>query len=333
MPYKRIIVSRYGEPDVLQMVEERVPEPQQGQVRVKILAAGVAWGDILRRRGVSAPRPPFTPGYDLVGLVDKVGDGVSTVGEGQMVAALPITGGYAEYICLPATELVAVPAEVDPATAVCLVLNYVTAYQILHRAAQVQPGERILIHGAAGGVGTALLQLAGLAGLEMYGTASSGKHAWITSLGATPIDYKTEDFVERINALTGTGVDVVCDPIGGRSLGRSYRTLRPGGRLIAYGVHAIFTEGKARAIGGMVWASLRNLVPDKRSVRMYNITRPKYSSPEWCQEDLAKILDLWTQGQIKPILAERIPLVEAARAHELLEKGAVVGKIVLVNSV
>jgi NADPH:quinone reductase-like Zn-dependent oxidoreductase len=330
MEYKRLIVSRYGGPEVLQVVEDKIPEPQPGQVRVKVLAAGVAWGDILRRRGISAPSPPFTPGYDLVGVVDRVGEGVTAVSEEQMVAALPITGGYAEFICLPATELVPVPADLDPAIALCLVLNYVTAYQILHRAAQVRPGERILVHGAAGGVGTALLQLAGLEGAEMYGTASSGKHELVASLGATPVDYRREDFVDRINALTDTGVDVVCDPIGGRSIWRSYKTLRRGGRLIAYGVHSIFTEGKVKTIGGLMLASILNLVPDKKSVRLYNITRPKYSSPEWCRGDLAKIFDLWRQGKIKPIVAERIPLAEAARAHELLENSAVMGKIVLI---
>jgi NADPH:quinone reductase-like Zn-dependent oxidoreductase len=330
MPHKRIVVSRYGGPEVLQVVEDKIPEPQPGQVRVKVLAAGVAWGDILRRRGVSAPAPPFTPGYDLVGVVDRLGEGVKAVSEGQMVAALPITGGYAEFICLPATELVPLPADIDPATAVCLVLNYVTAYQILHRAAQVQPGERILVHGAAGGVCTALLQLAGLDGLEMYGTASTHKHELAASLGATPIDYRREDFVAQINAWTDGGVDVVCDPIGGPSLLRSYKTLRRGGRLIAYGVQAIFTEGKVKAIGGMILASLLNFVPDKKSVRLYNITRPKYSSPEWSRQDLAVIFDLWAQGKIEPILAKQIPLVEAVHAHQLLEKGAVMGKIVLV---
>jgi NADPH:quinone reductase-like Zn-dependent oxidoreductase len=330
MLYQRVVVPRYGDPDVLQVVEDDIPEPEAGQVRVRILAAGVAWGDILRRRGVSAPSLPFTPGYDLVGVIDRVGEGAVHFKEGQMVAALPITGGYAEYICLPETELVQLPDGVDPAEAVCLVLNYVTAFQILHRAAQVQKGELILVHAAAGGVGTALLQLARLDGLETYGTASLPKHDLVKSLGAMPIDYRGEDFVQRLLSLEEGGVNVVCDPLGGMSLLKSYRALRGRGRLISYGVQTIFSEGAVKTIGGIILASLLNIVPDRRTVRFYNITRSKYSTLEMCRKDLSRLVDYWKQGEIKPILAGRIPLVEAARAHQLLEAREVTGKIVLI---
>lgn len=236
MNYKRVVVSHYGGPEVLQVVEDELPEPRHGEIRMKILAAGVAWGDILKREGLGA-HPPFTPGYDVVGTVDKLGEGVSTIKVGQMMAALPVFGGYAEFICLPASELVPVPSGLDPAQAVCLVMNYVAAHQMLHRAARVKPGERILVHSAAGGVGTALLQLGKLADLEIYGTASSSKHELIIDMGGVPIDYRTENFVGRISALTGDGVDVVFDPIGGTHIWQSYRTLRKGGRLIVYGAH------------------------------------------------------------------------------------------------
>jgi NADPH:quinone reductase-like Zn-dependent oxidoreductase len=331
MQYKRIVVSRYGDPEALEVVEEAAPEPQAGEARVKMAAAGVAWGDILRRRGISAPLPPFIPGYDLVGVVDRVGEGVTAVQEGQMVAALPVTGGYAETICLPEGELVAAPEGMDPATAVSLVLNGITAYQILHRAGEARPGERILVHGASGGVGIVMVQLARAHGLEVFGTASPGKHELVASLGATPIDYRRENFVEHLHSLAG-GLDIVADPIGGSSLRRSYKTLRRGGRLITYGVQAIFAQGKARVIGSIILASLMNLVPDRKSVRLYNVTRPKYSTPEWCRQDLSEIFELWAQGKVKPIVADRIPLVEAARAHELLENGSHVGKIVLIGS-
>ncbi len=167
MKYKRIVISRYGGSEVLQVAEDELPEPRSGEVRVRMLAAGVAWGDILKREGFGGARPPFTPGYDIVGGVDKLGEGVSAVKVGQTVAALPIAGGYAEYICLPASGLTPVPSGLDPAETVSLVMNYVVAHQMLHRAARVKTGERILIHSAAGGVGTALLQLGKLAGLEL----------------------------------------------------------------------------------------------------------------------------------------------------------------------
>ncbi len=332
MKYKRVIISRYGGPEVLQVIEDELPEPQPNEVRVKVLAAGVAWGDILKRKGLGAGvRPPFTPGYDIVGVVDKLGASVSTVNVGQMVAALPVFGGYAEFVCLPASELVQVPAGLDSAEAVCLVMNYVVAYQLLHRAARVRSGERILVHSAAGGVGTALLQLGGLDKLEMYGTASESKHETLANLGATPIDYKKEDFVERVSSLTGSGVDVVFDPIGGTHIWQSYQTLRKGGRLLVYGAHTVIEDGMFNLVLGSILSWFLNLFPDQRAIMNYNVTRSKYSTPEWCRDDLIKLFGLLGQGKIKPIIAGQIPLVEAVRAHELLEKGGINGKLVLVN--
>src|SRR5262245_40432504 len=200
--HARIIVTHYGGPDALRAVEEECPEPKGGEVRVRVLAAGVALPDLMMREGVhpETPRVPFTPGWDLVGAVDRLGEGVSGIEPGQIVAALPISGAYAEFVCLPPRELVPVPSGVDAGEAVCLVLNYVTAYQMMHRSAEVKAGQRALIHGAAGGVGSALLQLGRLAGLEMYGTCSSRGAAAVSDLGAIPIDYRDQDFVGEIRA-------------------------------------------------------------------------------------------------------------------------------------
>lgn len=185
---------------------------------------------------------PFTPGWDIVGIVDEAGEGASHAMVGKMVAALPIHGGYAQFICLPEYELTPVPTGVDPAEAVSLVLNYVTAYQMMHRLGHASPGQRVLIHGAAGGVGMALLQLGHLAGLEMYGTASRTAHQIVSDLGATPIDYKGADFVKEIHRLTNDGVDVVFDGVGEANVWRSFRTLRPGGRHSLW-LHFISAEG------------------------------------------------------------------------------------------
>jgi NADPH:quinone reductase-like Zn-dependent oxidoreductase len=195
MRHTRIIVTHYGGPDAIRVVEEECPEPKAGEVRVRVLAAGVALPDIMAREGVHPETPPvpFTPGWDLVGVVDRLGDGVSGIEPGRLVAAMPIKGAYAEFVCLRHHELVPVPPGVDPAEAVSLVLNYITAYQMLHRSAKVRPGQRALIHGAAGGVGTALLQLGRLAGLEMYGTCSSRGAPAVSDLGAVPIDYHQQD--------------------------------------------------------------------------------------------------------------------------------------------
>jgi len=161
MAHTRIIVTHYGGPDALRVIQEECPEPKTGEVRVRVLAAGVSLPDVMAREGIHPETPlvPFTPGWDLVGVVDRLGEGVSGIEPGQTVAALPIHGAYAEFVCLPLGELVPVPPSLDPAEAVSLVLNYITAYQMMHRSVQVKPGQRVLIHGAAGGVGSALLQL------------------------------------------------------------------------------------------------------------------------------------------------------------------------------
>jgi NADPH:quinone reductase-like Zn-dependent oxidoreductase len=330
-------VTRHGGPDVLQVVEEALPEPHAGEVRVKVLAAGVSAYDLMFRRSGSlpgTPRVPFTLGADVVGVVDKLGEQVSTVELGQRVAGATFClggrGGYAEFICLPTGELVPVPSGVDPAAAVCVVVNYLTAQMAMHRTANIRSGERILVHGAAGGVGTALLELGKLAGLEMYGTASKYNHELVSALGATPIDYRTEDFVERIRGLTGDGVDAVFDPIGGAShLWRSYRVLRKGGRLVWFGVAATKKEGLRVIPLTVLMRTLLALIPDGKQVPL----APDLGKDNaWYRETLAKLLDLLAAGKIKPVVAAHIPLAEAARAHELLERGGHAGKVVLVAS-
>ena len=198
----RIIVRRLGGPEVLETVEVEAPEPGRGEVRVRVLAAGVSFADLLMREGIHPEKTllPFTPGWDIVGVVEKTGDEASQAMVGQMVAALPIHGGYAQHICLPQSELTPVPDGLDPAEAVSLVLNYVTAYQMMHRVAHASRGQRVLIHGAAGGVGTALLQLGRLVGLEMYGTASLATHQIVSDLGATPIDYQKPTLSRKFTA-------------------------------------------------------------------------------------------------------------------------------------
>src|SRR5574341_2162695 len=193
---------------------------------------------------IETPRLPFTPGWDLVGVVDRLGQGVSGIEPGQVVAAMPISGAYAQFVCLPPRELVPVPSGLDAAEAVSLVLNYITAYQMLHRSAKVRRGQRVLIHGAAGGVGSALLQLGRLAGLEMYGTCASRGASAVSDLGGISIDYQQLDFVKEIHRLTGEGVDVVFDGIGGSHLWRSRTAVRPGGRVVAYGLTSSLRGGR-----------------------------------------------------------------------------------------
>jgi len=344
--YRHVTVTKLGGPEVLQILEDELPQPEPGAVRVRILAAGLSLPDLFMREGVhpEAHRPPFTPGWDLVGIVDQLGPGATGPEPGEMVAAMPIIGAHAEYICLPQGELTVVPAGVDPAEAVCVILNYVTAYQMMHRTARVRPGQRVLIHAAAGGVGTALLELGREAGLEMYGTASRRAHETVRSLGGVPIDYRAVDFVDEVRRLAPGGVDVVFDGIGGAHIWRSRKALRAGGKVVAYGYTSTLPGGtmaggrrqrrrgleRLRSLGfiGLDIAAAFFL-PGRKRVLPYSIQWLKRRKPGWFRDDLTTLLRLLSETKIKPIIAARFPLQEIRRAHELLGAGGVTGKIVL----
>src|SRR5512138_1099006 len=344
MRHARVIVTHYGGPEALRVVEEECPDPKAGEVRVRVQAAGVSLPDIMAREGVhpETPRVPYTPGWDLVGEVDRLGDGVSGIEPGQIVAALPIHGAYAEFVCLSQRELVPVPAGLDAAEAVSLVLNYITAYQMLHRSARVGPDQRALIHGAAGGVGSALLQLGRLAGLQMYGTCSSRGAPAVADLGGIPIDYRELDFVQEIHRLTVEGVDVVFDGIGGSHIWRSRGALRTGGRVVAYGLTGSVREKPSssdrpagrhrfRAISVFgVYIAGGLLLPGRKRVVPYSIQWLKRLRPTLFRQDLIALFDLLQQQKIKPLIAQRFPLIEARQAQELLGKGGVTGKIVVI---
>ena len=334
----RVIVSRRGGPEVLMVVQEDLPEPEPGEVRVEVKASGISAYDAMGRSLTipGNPSPPFTPGEDIVGTVDAVGDQVTNVDVGQRVAAWTFGrgGGYAEFVCAPAEHVVPVPSGVDDAEAVSVVVNFLTAHLYMHKTANVQSGERVLVHGAAGGLGTALLQLGELAGLEMYGTASRHNHHLVSSLGATPIDYKTEDFVEAIHRLTDGGVDVVFDPIGGaRQLVRSSRSLRKGGRLIPLGSVATEKSGVMSIPLGLAAVLGLRLLPNGKQVHISpNMMKYPFEHNDWYRETLGELLDHVASDKLSPVVAERIPLLEAVRAHERLDRGGYAGKLVLTSS-
>jgi NADPH2:quinone reductase len=337
-----VVVSRYGGPEVIAVIEEDIPGPAAGEVRLKVLAAGVSLPDVLAREGVhpETPHVPYTPGWDVIGTVDQLGEDVTGFELGQTVAAMPIHGCYAQYVCVSQSKLVPVPAGLDPAEAVAVVLNYVTAYQMLHRLAKAKPGQRMLIHGASGGVGSAMLQLAKLARVEMYGTCSAQGAAVVREQGGIAIDYKSTDFVKEVHRLTSDGLDVVFDGIGGDNLWRSRDALREGGRVVTYGFQSKMRGGRMasrsegrhpiRESAELGWFILRNwFKPGRKSMMPYSIQWLMRLKPAWFRQDLVTLLDLLKQGKIKPLIAQRLPLEEARRAHEMLGEGGVLGKIVL----
>ncbi len=328
MKNTRVVLTALGGPEVLKVIEDDIRQPGANELRIGILACGMAFADVLMRRGLysGVPALPYSPGYDVVGVVESCGAGVKQWKAGDVVAALTMTGGYSRFIVLPESEVVRVPAGLDPAETVSLVLNYTTAYQLIYRIAKLRRGESVLIHGAAGGVGTATLQLGSLAGLKMFGTASRPKHSIVTKLGGIPIDYRSEDFVHR-----ASGVNAVFDAVGGRNWLRSYRALERGGRFVGYGMSAAIEGGRRNmilALASFGWLGIAGLLPGK-SATWYSITTEKKKRPEWFRADLSRLLAMLEQKLIKPVVAERLPLRVAARAHQLLEKASVSGKIVL----
>ena len=283
------------------MVEEPTrPEPKSGEVRVRVLATSAAFTDVMIRKGKYPDvkeTPPFSPGYDMVGVIDRLGEGVTRFQVGQVVADLTVIGAYSEYICLPESRLTRVPAGLDPAEAVSLVLSYVTAYQMLQRLSTVKPGQCILVHGAGGAVGTAMLQLGQLLNLEMFGTASKTKHDLISDLGATPIDYRSEDWVERILDQKKDGIDCVFDPIGGVNFKKSWRVLRKGGTLVGYGFYNAVMGNGGSVVIDLIRLTLWNLLPNGKSTEFYSITSLRKSHPDWFSADLAVLFNLLRQDK------------------------------------
>jgi NADPH2:quinone reductase len=251
---------------------------------------------------------------------------------------------------------VKVPEDLDPAEVLSLVLTYMTAYQVLHRVAKVKRGETVLVHGAAGRVGTAVLELGAVAGLRMYGTCSARDRAAVERLGAVSIDYQNEDFLARVRELPGQGVDVVLDGLGGKTSLRSFRALRSGGRLVVYGHYATLSHGHKSRQAWIEWyastatVALWGLLSPGRRVSAYRIQKLREGhqvlpvsarrqalpvgggprNPEWFREDFLALLELLRRGEIHPVVAERLPLSDARRAHEMLESSAAKGKLVLV---
>jgi NADPH:quinone reductase-like Zn-dependent oxidoreductase len=336
MSYIHIELQAFGGPECLVVKQEpELPEPQQGQVRVKVLAAGAGFTDTIIREG-NYPgvrqKPPFTPGYDWVGVVDKCGPGVARFSVGQAVADMPVIGGYTQYLCVDADKVVPCPEGLDAAEAVCMILPYTTAWQMLTRECSLVPGDKILVHAAGGAVGTALLELARELELEVYATASAPKHDLLRSLGASPIDYRSEDFVARTLALSGGGVDAVFDTIGGANWDRSYRCLRRGGHLVGFGALQVSTgeESVPRLLLGFAkLLGYWKLLPDGKNSSFYNIQSRRDKHQDEFTEDVASLMQLLHAGKLHPVVAERAPLQQAARIHRKIDGAELQGRAVL----
>ncbi len=335
MKYKSVVVPKLGGPEVLQIMENEMRPPRAGEVRIRVLATTVCRPDTTVRAGnalysgtLLGQKVPFVPGYAIIGDVDALGEGAAPVAIGDRVGALTVVGGYSEYLYWKSARLIPVPAALDPAEAITLILNYIVAYQALHRSAKVKTGDKVLLIGASGGIGSALLQLGKLAGLTMYGLASRSKHAILAEYGAIPIDYRTQDFVEIIRQLEPDGLHAVISGMtrmdyirGGLAL------LRQGGRLVSYGEPDSFSE-LFQVMGTMLKV---NLLPNGKVVKLYGTSTYFIGDKKPYLEDWAALFKLLEAGQIKPIIDRKFPILEAAQAHTVLEGGQVIGNLVLVT--
>jgi NADPH2:quinone reductase len=329
--YRAVMLTRKGgvkSLDVLQVVDLPIPAPGPGQLRVRVQAAGVGSTDLTVLGGgyLFAPKIPFVPGYEIAGVVDALGNGVNGFRVGQRVASLAVHGGFGEILVRDAVHFLPIPDLVSDRDAAAVILNYVTAYQAIHRVGKAKAGQTALVTGAAGGVGTAALQLLRLAGVKTYGAASAGKHATVRALGAIPIDYRTGRLDQLVRALEPNGVDLVLDGIGGPMIGPSLGALRAGGRLVAYGFMA--AGGPLSTLAMFANIFLCSRLRGRRG-SFYGITALYRKDPTAFREDLPKIFALLAEKKIDPMVTKTFPLLEARKALELLATGTVEGKIVL----
>ncbi|MEV5150138.1 medium chain dehydrogenase/reductase family protein [Streptomyces sp. NPDC052727] len=333
-----VVLPGKVEPEGLQMRQGPVPTPAPGQVVVRMEATGVSFAEQQMRRGRYYDQPPFpfVPGYDLVGTVSAAGDGVAAGLVGTRVAALLKVGGWASHVVVDAADVVPVPDGIGAAQAETVVINGITAWQMLHRKARVRAGQTVLVHGANGGVGSVLVQLAQAAGANVIGTASARHHAALRAQGVAPVDYRTEDVPARVRELAPGGVDAVFDHVGGRSVIDSWHLLAPGGTLVSYGSASTRDDEGSKQwpvlkLLGRVW--LWNTLPNGRRAYFFNVWAGRALSKNRfrarLRADLTEVFEALRRGEITAQIAAELPLTQAAEAMRLAESGTVAGKVVL----
>jgi len=337
---RAVWITRAAGPGALQVRETADPEPGPGQVRIRVRAAGLNFAEVMAAQGLypDAPKPPCVVGYEVAGVIDALGDGVQSYPIGQRVLALTRFGGHADVVCVPAEQVLPMPDAMTFEAAAALPVNYLTAYHMLFRVAAVRPGERVLVHMAAGGVGTAVLQLCRTVdNLQTFGTASAAKHDVLKAEGcAHPIDYHATDYAVEVRRLTaGEGVDIVLDPLGGHDWRKGLKLLRPCGRLVAYGFANLASGQRRRParllsqVAGIPLLTPLGLMNRNLTVSGVNIGH-LWGQMAILREELQAVLVLWDQGKIKPLIDTTYPFADAAAAHRRILQHQNTGKIVLV---
>jgi len=328
--YRAIQLKGKGGLDQLQEVELPLEAPKQGEIRIRVRASGAGFTDITKRTGSYPFRPafPFVEGYEVAGDIDAIGEGVTGFVLGQRVCALTVYGAWAEYFTRDAEHFVPVPEGLDDAETIALILNYVTAYQMIHRTAGMQPGQTAVVTGANGGVGTALLELLRVHGVRAIGLAARRHFDLVKSLGAEPIESRTKPVDAAVHEVLPGGADVVFDGLGGALTRECIRATRRGGLVVGYGFMAV--RGTIGTLRGFAAIFLGSRLAGRRGT-FYGITALYRKDKRPFKEDLPKLFDLLAARRIQPRIAGRLPLLAGREAERLLEAGGVAGKIVLLR--
>ncbi|MDH5654718.1 MAG: zinc-binding dehydrogenase [Spirochaetia bacterium] len=327
---KKAVITEYGGPEVLSIIDAEPVKPGKNEVQIDVHYAGVAFADIIMRRGeyLGTPKIPFAPGWDIFGEIIQTGEGVSEYKAGDKVCALTRFGGYSENVCVNRDRVFKVSDSINPAEAAALPLNYITAYQLLTDYAKLNENSRVLLFSAAGGVGTAVLQIASAMNLKVFGVCSSEKTEVVKQFGGIPIDYKSPSYQEDLQKHSPEGYDLVLDPIGGEHLDFSINLVKKGGILAGYGFFSAF---KGDEMTGKVGDTIKQFLKLKflqfnKKVRFYSINPKNYKKNK---ATMAIILDLYEKGSIKPLIGAEFNLEDVQKAHERLSSGKNSGKIVL----
>jgi NADPH:quinone reductase-like Zn-dependent oxidoreductase len=338
------VIRRYGPPEVFEFQERPNPQPEPGEILIRVKTIGVNFADILQRMGVypRTPKPPFVPGLEVAGVVEKVGEGAkpgeaAELRAGDAVVALTNFNGYAEWVTTPARLAFRIPTGMSFDDAAALPVNYLTAYHSIFAMGNMQPGDRILIHGAAGGVGIAAVQLAKARGLTIFGTAGPAKQETLRKMGVDhAIDYQKNNFVDVVSKFAPDGLEMVMDPIGGKSFAKSYECLGSTGRLVIYGFSDPVGPGGKRSL----WKGAKSLMETPRfhplrllsknvAVIGVNLSRLQQSKPALMHSEMHELFQLYAAGKIKPMVGKRFPLTEAAEAHRFIHGRKNIGKVIL----
>lgn len=336
---RAVWITKHGDGRVLEVRQTADPTPGPGEVRIRARLCGLNFAEVSARQGLypDAPKPPCVVGYEGSGEIDAVGSGVDGSRVGERVLYLSRFGGHSDTVCVPAEQAIAMPEAMSFEAGAALPVNYLTAYHMLFEVARIRPGEHVLVHMAAGGVGTAVLQLCRTVDdVTTYGTASSGKHDYVREHGCDhPIDYRSLDYVDEVRRITdGRGVDVVLDALGGKDWKKGYDLLKPAGILVMFGLANTNTGGKRnllhvlRVILSVPRYSGMKLLDENKAVAGVNVGH-LWDEKELLERELAALVALFEAGKIAPHVHDVFPFSRAADAFAEIEFGRNVGKVLM----